>query len=577
MELTELLMTNRISPPLVDRTIDKLKVGLIVDSEFVSKYVYELAEWGQLQNDLSIAYLIILQRENIERGKVSHAVNILKNKGLKEPLKLILWTLIYKVEMRKLRGTIYKDHLRLYDLNKVISNSLVIQPRVSDNGLVYHLSKDDVDKVRSLNLDLLIKCSSDILRGDILSASRLGIISFDYADIRMNRDAPPGFWEVHSEQEKTGFMIQQITEELDGGNILIRGAFLTQNYYLLNQAQLYTRSNFYMRKLLTKIAQYGNLPAQGESLPYFNRLLKAPEPSTQIKYISSHIYRKVRNVVTGRLLRKTQRWGVAFCRTNWRNLVMWRAIKIEPPPNHFLADPFVITEANRDYCFAEDYDYNRSKGCISVYELKENSALRLGEAISESFHVSFPYLFRFNSKIYMVPETGANKEIRLYECVNFPLEWRLCKVLMSGISAVDTMIFEYKGVWWLFTNINLSGIANEHCSELSIFYSETPLTDDWKPHLKNPIFIDPSKARNAGILFHKGEVYRVNQRQGVHQYGKGFSINRISVLNCESYEEITVCSVEPSFFENLKGTHHLHCDGNISVFDYYSETSRGSR
>src|SRR4029077_16797293 len=214
MELTELLMTNRISPPLVDRTIAKLNVGLIVDSEFSSKYVYELAEWGQLQHDLSIAYLIILQRENIERGKVSHAVNILKNKGLKEPLKLILWTLIYKVEMRKLRGTIYKDHLRLYDLNKVISNSLVIQSRVSDNGLVYHLSKDNVDKVRSLNLDLLIKCSSDILRGDILSASRLGIISFDYADIRINRDAPPGFWEVHSEQEKTGFMIQQITEEL---------------------------------------------------------------------------------------------------------------------------------------------------------------------------------------------------------------------------------------------------------------------------------------------------------------------------------------------------------------------------
>jgi len=232
-----------------------------------------------------------------------------------------------------------------------------------------------------------------------------------------------------------------------------------------------------------------------------------------------------------------------------------------------------MTYDSRDYCFVEEYSYSASRACISVYELKEKTALRLGKAIVENFHMSFPYIFKFESKVYMVPETSANKDIRLYECVSFPLEWRLCKVLMSGLSAVDTMVFEYKGLWWLFTNIDLSGIADEHTSELSIFYSKTPLTDDWIPHSKNPIFIDPTRARNAGILFDGGDVYRVNQRQGFQQYGKGFSINKICTLNPDTYREDTLCSLEPSFFQNLVRAHHLHCDGDISVFDYAVTTS----
>jgi hypothetical protein len=251
---------------------------------------------------------------------------------------------------------------------------------------------------------------------------------------------------------------------------------------------------------------------------------------------------------------------------------MWRGIRIKNPPNHFLADPFVITEAGRDYCFVEDYNFKIERACISVYEIEEKKAVRLGEAIAEPFHMSFPYLFRFKSKLYMVPETYENKDIRLYECVKFPLEWKLCKLIMSGISAVDTMIFEHGGLWWLFTNIALSSSDNEHCSELSIFYSENPLSENWRPHLKNPVIVDPTKARNAGILFGKDNIYRVSQRYGFTQYGKGFSINKICLLTASSYEEQQISLVEPNYFDKIIGTHHLHCRDNISVFDYVEKS-----
>lgn len=548
----------------------KLKIGLLVDSDSSDKYVYELAEWGQSQDDLSISHFIIQQRESSNRGKFSGVIDIVKNKGLREALRIFLWSLIEKLESARIKKDTFKDHLQTFDLSKVLPNSITISPNISASGLVHRFSDDDISRVRALNLDLLIRCGSGILRGDILCVTRLGILSFHHADNRINRGGPPGFWEVYLRQNKTGFIIQQLTEDLDGGNVLIRGAFPTQNYYLLNQAHLYTRSNFYMKQLLLSIARTSRLPGIEDPFPYFNRLYRAPQISVELKYLAQFVQNKVRALQSRTLSRKKNRWGVAFCRSDWRNLVMWRGTKIVNPPNHFLADPFVMTESNRDYCFVEDFDFKTSRGCISVYELKDKSATRLGEAIVEPFHMSFPFVFRFDSKIYMVPETCENRDIRLYECVDFPHQWKLVKVIMSDISAVDTMIFNYGEFWWLFTNINPAG-TDDHCSELFIFYSDNPITGDWISHKRNPVTIDPSRARNAGILLCKNDVYRVAQRQGFRQYGEGFSINKISLLSKDEYLERELGAVEPNFFQNLKGTHHLHSNGKISVFDYVEE------
>ena len=40
-----------------------------------------------------------------------------------------------------------------------------------------------------------------------------------------------------------------------------------------------------------------------------------------------------------------------------------------------------------------------------------------------------------------------------------------------------------------------------------IYYSDNPLTDNWIPHKKNPIFVDSKKARMGGILFDKNMIY----------------------------------------------------------------------
>ena len=51
-----------------------LKIGLIVDSEIVSKYVFDLAKWGQQQEKLKITHLII-QKKNENSGNIIGVLN----------------------------------------------------------------------------------------------------------------------------------------------------------------------------------------------------------------------------------------------------------------------------------------------------------------------------------------------------------------------------------------------------------------------------------------------------------------------------------------------------------------------
>lgn len=329
-----------------------------------------------------------------------------------------------------------------------------------------------------------------------------------------------------------------------------------------------------MKKLLNEIATTRVLPPRKETYPYFNQLFKRPSLSHQAVYMSRLLSSLMQKVVTQRLMKKKHRWGVAFSRSDWKNLVMWRSSKIPNPPNHSLATPFVVRENERDFCFVENYDFDTKKACISVYELVGKKAVFAGDALTEPFNTSFPYLFRFDGKLYMCPETSEINEIRLYECVEFPLRWKFSKVLIRDVQAVGTMILQKDGLWWMFTNIDPCGIE-ENCSELFIFYSDNPVDGQWIPHPGNPFLSDSTRARNGGLIIQKNDYFRVGQKQGFDAHGNGFSINRIDVINGQHYSESKVCSIAPNFFPNIKGTHHLHSIDGLIVFDYLELTKVG--
>jgi hypothetical protein len=546
----------------------KLKIGLIVDSTTVSKYVYDLAEWANSEENIEVSHLIIqnISKPNQSASTLSKSIRYLKNKGLRNFLQAIVWRFIIEVEKRKLKkNSHYADHLQQRALPSHL-DEIIVTPDISKSGFVYRYKSEDIEKIRSKNIDLLIRCGSGILLGEILSVCSFGVISFHHGDNKVNRGGPAGFWEVFYKESRTGFVIQRLNDELDGGDVLFRGYFPTLNYYMLNQANLYTRSNYYLKELIKSLAISSKLPEPEQSLPYSHQLYRVPTVAIQLKYFFQLASSAILGKAKDKIFRFRGRWGVAFQRRNWRNLVMWKSTKVANPPGRFLADPFVISKNGVDYCFVEDYDFSTERGCISVVKLDDFGAQSIERVIIEPFHMSFPFLFEYQNNLLMVPETSEKKDIRVYECVSFPCQWKLKAVLMSGVSAADSMIFHKDGLWWLFTNIDPLG-ASDHCSELSIFYSLNPVGNAWTAHPMNPIYIDPSKARNGGILFDGKQIFRVAQRQGFDQYGVESAIYQIDNLDKEYYSESLLNEIKPIFF-NAKGTHHLHSNEAITVFDY---------
>ena len=424
-------------------------------------------------------------------------------------------------------------------------------------------------------MDLLIRSGSGILRGEILDVCTNGVISFHHADNEINRGGPPAFWEVYERNPRTGFIIQRLKNELDGGDVLYKGFVTTSWFYSLNLAKLYEVSNPFFHQVLDDItSNKPRLTVYGKT-PYSYPLYTTPTVFQTLIYILKTA-RVLASKISKKLQGKSYRWGVAYqFSEKWDDITLWRSKKIPNPKNRFLADPFVIKKNGSHFCFVEDLDYRTNRGRISAYEITSSSCNSLGVVLEENFHLSFPFIFEYQNELYMCPETHEKGEIRLYKCIEFPTKWEFHKTLMSDVSAADSIIFKRDEAWWLFTNIDKSGVG-DYGSQLYVFSADNPLKDEWVAHENNPVIFNPLVARNGGLIVSQNEVYRVYQRQGFDMYGEACGIARITTLSTTEYIEENHSVIEPHFFKGIEGTHTYNFDSDLVVFDYVEVSKKAT-
>ena len=545
-----------------------LNIGLILDSVRSDKYVYELALWAKGRPDVNISHLIV------HPPHAESSLGKLKDLLLRRRLHLLpartIFKMILLVERMLLRQSgSHKDHYRSCDLAKVIDRVVEIRPIVSKSGHVYRFSDENVEKVKALDLDLLIRCGSVILSGSILRASRLGIVSFHHGDNKVNRGGPAGFWECYYRAPRTGFIIQRLTEELDAGEVLLRGYFATRLYYSLNQAHVYKKALTHLKNLLKQVASTGALPpAERVPVPYSNMLFRAPNLGQCIVY-ACKLLTRVSIKATASILRLRERWGISVLSARWDEAVLWRSTEAPVPRGRFWADPFLCTRDGKTFCFVEDFVYKTGKAHITALEISGTKIVECGTALSEPFHLSFPYLFEYQGGLYMCPEASGSGQIRVYRCTEFPLRWKLEKIIMEGVSAADTLLFRREGKWWMLTSIDESG-TRDYSSELFLFSSNSPLSTNWIPHRQNPIRIDSCGGRNAGLIIEGDKIFRLAQCQGFARYGHSLVVHEIKELSDSRYVEERVAKIGPNFRKGLLGTHHLSTDGKTMVIDHFS-------
>ena len=244
-----------------------LRIAVLADTESVSKYDFDFVQWATTQPDLEVSHLI-LRKPAPQQKVLWRYLRELRRDGVARLIaRAILNRIVVPVERLLMRNhPVHNDHWRRRDLSHLVSRKVYVDATTSPSGSVDRFSAEDIIALANLKLDLIIRLGFGILRGDVLSCARLGVLSFHHGDNRINRGGPPGFWEVYLRQDTTGFVIQKLTEELDGGLVLRRGQFQTKYYFLLNQANVYAKSYVHMKTLIKDVAKTGTLPTGEEAL-----------------------------------------------------------------------------------------------------------------------------------------------------------------------------------------------------------------------------------------------------------------------------------------------------------------------
>lgn len=290
-------------------------------------------------------------------------------------------------------------------------------------------------------------------------------------------------------------------------------------------------------------------------------------------------------------LRNTLRWWRRIWKGGdaWFLAVRRAALPLDPalpevgavaalvaPAGRYWADPCIIrTEGGRRLLFAEEYGYRDSRGVIVCLELcADGSARRLGIALEESWHLSYPQVFEHAGTWYLTAESGAAQRACLYRAAGFPLCWERIGDLLSGRLCVDPTLHHHEGRWYLFANVSEGG-GGDTCDELFLFVAEA-LAGPYLPHPLNPVVRDVRRSRPAGRLFtDHGRLIRPAQ-DCAPDYGAAIVFNEVLELSPTRYRERELARLPPSWMPGLWGCHTYSAIAGTEVIDARGHPAAGA-
>ncbi|MCH4821567.1 hypothetical protein ML462_00140 [Gramella lutea] len=257
------------------------------------------------------------------------------------------------------------------------------------------------------------------------------------------------------------------------------------------------------------------------------------------------------------LVSKSKGWSIGFMKTDdpLKKLVPSRSNILKRDTlnsitignTRFIADPFLYFEENNFYIF---FEHQEKKGPAKIGLFHSNDGYNYefeGIVIEEPFHLSFPQVFEYRNKKYILPESASINNVVLYESVDFPEKWELRDTLISNISLKDPALL-------VSDNLNLIvGIDDNY--KQRVFKSDS-LFGDWEEDLSFNIQ-KGNEIRPAGNFFSvEGEWYLPFQNN-TEGYGSGVSLYK---LDFDKFEKL----IENQLFRSDsirwfdRGMHHLN-------------------
>lgn len=278
-------------------------------------------------------------------------------------------------------------------------------------------------------------------------------------------------------------------------------------------------------------------------------------------------------------VRKDQIWSIGIYQgsdisnlrpsPNVRNPVL-TAMDVTDVAAKFVADPFMIEHDGKWYMFFEVLNRQSNQGDIGLATSTDGLHWEYKQIVlDESFHLSYPYVFKRQNDFFMIPETSWAHAIRLYKAIDFPAKWTLHREIIKGDYA-DPSIIQYEGKWWLFA------CEASVWGTLHLFYADD-LTGPWGEHPKSPIIRNNRGISRPGgrVIILDGHIVRFAQDCS-RMYGEQLLAFEITELTETTYQEHEL-SDSPILKGsgvgwNAKGMHHIDLhrvgeDGLIGCVD----------
>jgi hypothetical protein len=262
-------------------------------------------------------------------------------------------------------------------------------------------------------------------------------------------------------------------------------------------------------------------------------------------------------------------WGIGLVRAPVDAALLGTMPQVEWIPlatrEAFAADPFLIEEDGRLYCFFETLPYASNRGHIA-YAVLDPSGARTAivrDAIVEPHHLSYPFLLRHEDEILCIPEAGESGCVAAYAAHQFPEGWYRKHVLIENFPGIDPTIFQHGDRWWMLATDGRSGWNDT----LHIWYADA-LFGRWNPHRRNPVKAGLAGTRPAGRPFACGDrLYRPAQDCSA-RYGGALTVNEIITLTPDAFEERIVNVIAPDPAGPYPhGLHTANGCGNFTVID----------
>lgn len=541
----------------------KISIGLLMDSFDVPNWTYLLLKKIEELNCAEIKLIVLNDAPKIKKSRLHFIITH--------------WQYLLYMAYMKLEDMLIKLNPNAFeskDARHILSNVPVIKVRPRQIKYFDWIEDSDIEKIKQYKIDVFIRLGFAILKGKILESSKCGVWSFHHGDNHVNRGGPPGFWEVFENNPITGSVLQILTEDLDNGLILYRSYSSTDNKSVKkNRNGYYWKTLSFIPRKLKELHRLGEedfinkVKSENRNIRFYcNRLYRDPKNHEFIIPFFRHMGRIIKSGLYSLFF--FDQWILMYDLRNGISSSFWRFKKIIPPRDRFWADPHVIYRNNLYYIFIEEFVFGSYKGHISLLVMDENGKYESPvKIIDRPYHLSYPFVFEWDGAYYMIPESSANSSIELYKCVEFPHKWEFYKNLMRDIKAIDNTLFHHQGKWWLFTNIKENEGHPVCDDELSLFYSDNPLSGNWKAHPQNPIISDIRRARSAGKIFeYKGNIYRPSQDCS-KGYGHSLKFNQIVLLTEKEYQEKEIDSIEPDWDRKVKSIHTFNHENMLTIID----------